>query len=446
MRIVRLTAENFKRLVAVEIVPGKENTVVITGRNGAGKTSVLDAIAVAVAGKGAAKDLVRPIREGEKVAEVVVETEQYTIKRRWTQNGTPGTLTITDREKRRYGRPQELLDDLVGNLTLDPMAFSLARPADQAQMLADVTGLAESLKTIDARRAAAYSERTETNREIKRLQGHADTLCTDGDVPDEEIDLSALSEKFTEAGRVKQEQAERRRALKTDRDTLANLETQITDLENGLENARDTHKIVFERIGAGENEVEEFAEPDTEAIRQEMGEAQAINHRVRQKQEWRRVERDVKKLHKESEQYTADLKRCDDEKLELVRKADLPVEGLGFGEDCVLYNGLPFQQCAQSEKLRVGIAMAMAGNPQFRVVRVTDASLLDSENMAILEEMAKVHDFQIWLEVVQADADVGICIEEGQIKQAATPKTGLSITRAKAGSKGGKATQAKKGD
>ena len=43
MKIVQLTAENVKRLTAVSIAPDG-NLVQITGRNGQGKASVLDAI------------------------------------------------------------------------------------------------------------------------------------------------------------------------------------------------------------------------------------------------------------------------------------------------------------------------------------------------------------------------------------------------------------------
>src|SRR3989337_2937510 len=49
MKILKLTAENVKKLRAVEITPTGE-LVEVTGRNGAGKTSVLDAIWWALAG------------------------------------------------------------------------------------------------------------------------------------------------------------------------------------------------------------------------------------------------------------------------------------------------------------------------------------------------------------------------------------------------------------
>ena len=51
MKIIRLKAENVKRLHAVEITPEGE-VVVVAGKNGAGKSSVLDAITYALAGKG----------------------------------------------------------------------------------------------------------------------------------------------------------------------------------------------------------------------------------------------------------------------------------------------------------------------------------------------------------------------------------------------------------
>lgn len=50
MKIVSLTAENVKKLTVVEITPAG-NLVQITGKNGQGKSSVLDAIWWALAGR-----------------------------------------------------------------------------------------------------------------------------------------------------------------------------------------------------------------------------------------------------------------------------------------------------------------------------------------------------------------------------------------------------------
>src|SRR4051812_37263172 len=67
MKIISLHAENVKRLKAVDITPDSP-TVVIAGKNGQGKSSVLDSILLALAGKDAAKLMTRPIRDGAERA------------------------------------------------------------------------------------------------------------------------------------------------------------------------------------------------------------------------------------------------------------------------------------------------------------------------------------------------------------------------------------------
>ncbi len=60
----------------------------------------------------------------------------------------------------------------------------------------------------------------------------------------------------------------------------------------------------------------------------------------------------------------------------------------------------------------MSMSMAMALNPKIRVIYIPDASLLDSENMALVKRMAEANDFQVWLEVVSED---GVVIEDGEV-------------------------------
>src|SRR3990170_4767078 len=84
MKILKLTAENVKKLRAVEITPTGE-LVEITGRNGAGKSSVLDAIWWALAGTKHIQAV--PIRKGATKARIRLDLGELIVERRFTPAG-----------------------------------------------------------------------------------------------------------------------------------------------------------------------------------------------------------------------------------------------------------------------------------------------------------------------------------------------------------------------
>jgi hypothetical protein len=57
----------------------------------------------------------------------------------------------------------------------------------------------------------------------------------------------------------------------------------------------------------------------------------------------------------------------------------------------------------------------MATNPQLRVMRIKDGSLLDSSSLDVIAAMAKDNDFQIWLEEVSTTGKVGVYLEDGEV-------------------------------
>lgn len=95
LKIVKLGAENVKRLKAVEIIPAG-NTVTISGKNDQGKTSILDAIEYALGGSKAICE--EPIRKGQAKARIVCDLGEIVVERKF--NAASGDSTLTVRGKK----------------------------------------------------------------------------------------------------------------------------------------------------------------------------------------------------------------------------------------------------------------------------------------------------------------------------------------------------------
>ncbi len=76
MKVISFQAENIKKLVAVEIKP-EGNLVEITGKNGQGKTSILDAIWWALDGNKVIQS--KPVREGSEAGFIRLDLGDYVV-------------------------------------------------------------------------------------------------------------------------------------------------------------------------------------------------------------------------------------------------------------------------------------------------------------------------------------------------------------------------------
>ena len=106
MQIIGLVAENYKRLRVVEITP-KGRVIQITGKNGQGKTSVLDAIWAALVGAKAMPD--KPVRKGADRARIKLDLGELVVTRTIAPGGTH-TLTVENAKGTKIASPQGMLD------------------------------------------------------------------------------------------------------------------------------------------------------------------------------------------------------------------------------------------------------------------------------------------------------------------------------------------------
>ena len=117
----------------------------------------------------------------------------------------------------------------------------------------------------------------------------------------------------------------------------------------------------------------------------------------------------------ESESLTKAMEERTQSQTAAIGGAKMPIDGLSLDGSRVLFNGIPLDQASSAEQLRVSTAIAMASNPELRVIRIKDGSLLDPDGMAMLKAMANENDFQIWIERVADSDPIAVVIGDGSI-------------------------------
>ena len=397
MKIIRIEAENIERIKAIEITPDG-NVVRLTGKNAQGKSSALHCIEYGIRGGRAMSK--EPVRRGEEEAYILIETEDFTVVREWENGRT--SVVVTSKDGAEYRRPQEMLDDLLGHIGFNPLAFIDMKDSERWETLVKALNVDVDLDKLDVQRINAFNQRTTINREVTRLKGVLSELPRPvAGTPKKEINIEALSSQLAVAHNV----ASTINALKREAGTA---DERIVELEEDL---RVEREILTDKQKA----LKKLKAPDIAGIEAKLNAAGETNKAVRDSNHRVEVQAELKMQKGDSQKLTDDLETIAATKRDAIAATEFPIKELSFGEDGILYNDLPFDQASEAEKLIASMAIAMALNPDFRVILIPSGSHLDEDNFKIMEKIADDNDFQIWIEQTDTSGKVGIVFHGGQI-------------------------------
>jgi DNA repair ATPase RecN len=465
VKIINLKVENVKRIVAVEITPDGP-MVIIGGKNGAGKSSTLDSISYLIGGAALCPKV--PIRRGEESGFVEASLGEKGLPelvavRKFGPKGS--TLTIKNAKGFSLGTPQTILDKLKGQLTFDPLAFASMEPIKQRVLLVKLVGL--DMADLDEKRKALFDERADAGRDvhgretqIESMESYPEAGMVETSVADLMAELKKREvnnrridklERDRDAANVARDECIKRAAeIKADDDEIQpRLEAAITELDEELRRQIAEVKLARERgvlklkadatrehtknmntiaecqsrIKAQDATLEglhscavDLKAQNTEEIQAHIEDADEKNRKVRANQARAQLQAQFDEAHAEFERLDKAVQAVDKEKAERLRAAKFPVEGLGFSESGVTMNGLPFEQASSAEQLRVSVAMGMALNPQLRILLIRDGSLLDSDSLRMINDMATDQGYQIWCERVGDGDKAAVVIEDGMVR------------------------------
>lgn len=426
LHVLRLQASNVLRLKAVDIT-ATDGIVKIVGKNAQGKSSVLDSIWLAMK-SAMVKDVTDPLRHGEDRGHIKLTLgnggeAELLVTRRFSSTGR-AELTVESADgKSKFNSPQAILDALIGDATADPLAYKNMHPGDQLDRLRKLVQLPIDVDAEKKKNADDYTGREVINRQERQKRAAAQEKMRGGKV--ERIPADPIREQLAQANDL----AERIRQLTDEKSTVNfKIEQSLSALDtmrSKLAAAREAIIDLEARIKAGEEHVAKMREEvakieipapvDVTSAMAALEAARASHVRADEYEAGVKLEGEADELAKESRAITARMKAREEAIAQALSEAKFPIEGLAFGEGCVLYKGSPLKQASSREQIEACMAIVLAAKPRFRVVCIRHGSLVDEDGEREIAEIAAKYGAQTWFEKVGTGIP-GILIEDGEVK------------------------------
>lgn len=442
LRVAHVKISNILGIEELEFAPG--GYCEVTGGNGSGKTSTIEALRAALRGGHDATLL----RNGAEKGEIVLVLDDGTqIKKSVTAKDTN---VVVLRDEKKVQRPAEAIKALHDVLSVNPVEFlrvpekqrvdvllqtmpiavDRAWVMDQAKVSIDdkASPLAklDGLDLVEAAKKVIFDERTGVNRAARDKEGAINQLraTLPAEVPDapptdasllaklDEIDstrdkeIQRISDKLGGLKSVSDEKVAALRAeiasiQETVRQRIAEIEqvaaAEVEAKRKAIQAEQEAFTVTNQNAEGAKSKARAAhaqARAGVEAEVKNIEEAQKQHARFEQtKQNIARMDGELHELKVESRQHTEALEALDAYKAELL--AALPIPGLEVIEGQILRYGVPFDRLNTAQQVEIAVEIAKLRAGELGLICVDGLELLDEAHYEAFRESAAQSGLQM---------------------------------------------------
>lgn len=423
---MKITKLKISKLFGIKEFESNGQDMELSGKNGVGKSAVIDAIIYALTNKSEREFI---ITKGESEGEVMIETDTGLRVHRKARTEKADYKSIKQGNEKDE-KTESFLREIFTELQLNPVEFSKMDTKEQNRIILDLIDFQWDMNWIkeqfgeippdvnyeqnilcilhDIQSEEGYYFRTrqDLNREMRNKQAFIEEIGIT--LPDaysadywQKVNLGDLYKKI-ETIRTKNEWIEKAKRAVSGRDNKArsyqadyeialatidrettgtrnSLEKQIAEMENRIKAMRKDLETLEERklgkievakktydakVAELDGEVKQYAdmakqEPESFAVLQaEAEEAEKMKAFINEYNRMLELEKNVRDLREQAGSLTMKIEKARTLPGEILKDANIPIEGLAIENGVPLINGLPVSNLSDGEKMELCINIA----------------------------------------------------------------------------------------
>lgn len=410
VKINSLELENVKRIKAVKLELSPNGLTVIGGKNGQGKTSVLDSIAWALGG-----DRYRP-SAAQRDGSVIPPTLHITLSNGLVveRKGKNAGLKVIDPDGRKSG--QQLLNEFISQLALDLPRFMEANNKDKANILLQIIGVGDKLFELERREKELYNQRHAVGQIADQKRKFAAEMVFYPDAPAELVSASELIRQQQDILARNAENQRKRENMRSIEAKAESLQSDIDRLRAELQRLESQLTTALADLEIARKDALFLQDESTAALEKNIAEIDEINVKVRANLDKEKAEDDTKEYAAQYNVLTAQLDDVREEKLALLNGAELPLPGLSVEDGELTYNGHKWDSVSGSDQLKIATAIARKINPQCGFVLVDKLEQMDIDTLREFGVWLEGEGLQVIATRVSTGDECSVIIEDGYVK------------------------------
>lgn len=417
MKIWNLKSENFKKLNVELALNGK--SVTVTGKNESGKSSFIDSIFKTLTGE---KIKGSPVQLGKSQArnKVVIRKDDgstITVERIYADNKNT-SLKVTLNGSKTVKSPQAFLDATLGEISFDPLVFVNKTPLEQKRFLMELLNI--NLEEFEEKKRTALDEVQSINNDLIKVSGELESLpllekeykfIDSADVVKEAEKINELKKQVTKLDNEIDYKGESKFQLEEHNKKLYK---QMTAILEEIDNNKKLIESITSDVDELEKEKDSIIIPESSSLETQIKEININNEYYRNQQERISKQREFESIETAKKDALGKVKLVEIERNKMLSEIKMPIDGLEFMDTGLSYNGLALTEdnISTSRIIEIGIRIAVAMNPNLRILQIKDGSLLDKDMMKTIKDICKESDYQLFIEKVSDEKELGFIIDE----------------------------------